>query len=695
MMAASISQQAELIWSQIQPSPVSSGHSEGALVQFAQFDNTGVRIRLIRAHTRTIRFFAISHVWGDIAWRTVRCCSNEILTSASKARFIDERLFGLVGETPFWMDTVTVNQRDQAEVISTVQAIPDIFKDAEKTIAITEGDGFEPCCATAVHGFKKWEEFDDRLKPHFVESHGMRSRSDSYLRRLWTLQEVILSHTIHFVAMPQEWLPQPAETDSSDLLLYGEGWLRVRDALNSLSSAFAQRSTGVDNSRGSSPESEARSVDFIRAYIEGGMVSSTKVLTRNFSEDIFSDSFTSFFWASERIATKARDYVFATMPQFPWYRYPPTAESMTFSHIFSDLAQKASRAGHPFTSRFLEGMTGCSVDGNVLRNLWKPSNTQPESECLGDFVKLLGYRVDDCLEDQTTPVHFAAFAIVNVWPSRWGASGRSCLDVIRSAISFSSDLWTMSHRVGELSKYGSNVNLGDLQPFAWNDVVQWRCIIRRQPVSEAAIFLAVPSLTKVLDLLLGAVDEHQINKPMQGDWALFEQQMLDAWHPQMQQALLLMTAMISCRVPLSAFKWMYKRFWPVTLALLDGTTCIGMVAWRYVFRFATMTSQLQFGSHTRRGAAVMIAAQHHSDARLKGKDLALVDPYTKIPIGLLPDFTRHFHDGTSKGLHALTTGLTKLYGNLVTHTPDGGFSIIECPPLEKVNIPLSARKMVN
>lgn len=203
MMAASISQQAELIWSQIQPSPVSSGHSEGALVQFAQFDNTGVRIRLIRAHTRTIRFFAISHVWGDIAWRTVRCCSNEILTSASKARFIDERLFGLVGETPFWMDTVTVNQRDQAEVISTVQAIPDIFKDAEKTIAITEGDGFEPCCATAVHGFKKWEEFDDRLKPHFVESHGMRSRSDSYLRRLWTLQEVILSHTIHFVAMPQ------------------------------------------------------------------------------------------------------------------------------------------------------------------------------------------------------------------------------------------------------------------------------------------------------------------------------------------------------------------------------------------------------------------------------------------------------------------------------------------------------------
>jgi hypothetical protein len=60
----------------------------------------------------------------------------------------------LVGDTAFWMDTLTVNQRDSAEVIATVQALPSIFRNAIKTIAIREGDGLYSCCAKAVESLE-------------------------------------------------------------------------------------------------------------------------------------------------------------------------------------------------------------------------------------------------------------------------------------------------------------------------------------------------------------------------------------------------------------------------------------------------------------------------------------------------------------------------------------------------------------
>ncbi|EME45985.1 hypothetical protein DOTSEDRAFT_70110 [Dothistroma septosporum NZE10] len=685
--AMASSQVVEWMWSKVEHLPAGANRDQGPFVQFAQFDKTGLKIRLIRANTKSIRFFAISHVWGDTAWRKVQCTDDDILTSASKAKFIDECLYHLVGETCFWMDTVTVNQRDQAEVISTVQAIPDIFKDAEKTIAITEGDGFETCCAEALHGFRAWNDFDRRLQPHFEGHHGISSKPDSYLRRLWTLQEVTLSHTIQFVAMPQELITQASKTCLDDLLCYGEGWMRVRDALNSLSNAFVARSSGTEIDHSS--DKDARSVDFIRAYIEGGTVSTARVLARDVTEDIFSDSFTKWFWASERIATKPRDYVFATMPQFPWYRYPRHAESMTFSEIFSDLALKSRRSGHPFTSRILGGMIDCDTCGGSVESLWMPSSAQPEPECLGDFIKLLAYPVDSPLPGETTAVHFAALATVNLTTCQWEASGASCLRIVKSAINFSSDLWTISHRVGELSKYGSLISRVDLEPFVQTQRNDWRYTLSHGPLSASATETAIAGLTKVLDLLLGAVDEHQVNRPMRSDWDYFSRSMTNAWHPQMQQALFLMAAMISCRVPLSAFKWTYKRFWPVTVALQDGTSCIGMIAWRYVFRLATLIlpSTSGLGSDPK-GPVVMIAAQHHSDARLKGKDLVLVDAYTKIPIGLVPDFTWEVtsHTDTEASRHVMTERLTKLYGPLISHTVDSGVSAIYCAPLDAVNI---------
>jgi hypothetical protein len=57
------------------------------------------------------------------------------------------------------VDTLTVNQKDQAEVISTVQSIPSIFRDAVRTIVIRESDGIYQCCEKAVDGFQDWNDF--------------------------------------------------------------------------------------------------------------------------------------------------------------------------------------------------------------------------------------------------------------------------------------------------------------------------------------------------------------------------------------------------------------------------------------------------------------------------------------------------------------------------------------------------------
>lgn len=89
----------------------------------------------------------------------------------------------MIGNTVFWMDTLTVNQRDQAETISTVQAIPSIFRDALKTIAVREGDGLFDCCGVAVKDFQNWEELAQILSDH-VSRHFKDMFEESYLQRL-------------------------------------------------------------------------------------------------------------------------------------------------------------------------------------------------------------------------------------------------------------------------------------------------------------------------------------------------------------------------------------------------------------------------------------------------------------------------------------------------------------------------------
>ena len=175
----------------------SSSRPRGPLVQFARYEAS--RLIFFHAHTKELKYFALSHVWGKIDWLKVDCVDHDILASSEKARFINDQLPELVGDVAFWMDTLTVDQRNQVEVVATVQSIPDIFRDAEKTIAIREGDGIYPCCVTAVDGYRDYRELFPRLMGHVSSDHWDHQYDESYLRRLWTLQECLLSHTIEFV----------------------------------------------------------------------------------------------------------------------------------------------------------------------------------------------------------------------------------------------------------------------------------------------------------------------------------------------------------------------------------------------------------------------------------------------------------------------------------------------------------------
>ena len=168
------------------------------LVKFARFENG--KLILLEARTDSLEYLSFSHVWGDWTWRDIPGIPYRIKASQGKANFIENDLPAIVGQVAFWMDTLTVDQSNGKEVIDVVGAIPTIFRHAKRTIAIREPDGIYDCCVQAVHGFNDFHDFNDKLNDH-ARSHYQYIHKESYLQRLWTLQECLLSHTIEFVPL--------------------------------------------------------------------------------------------------------------------------------------------------------------------------------------------------------------------------------------------------------------------------------------------------------------------------------------------------------------------------------------------------------------------------------------------------------------------------------------------------------------
>ncbi|RYP92625.1 hypothetical protein DL770_001267 [Monosporascus sp. CRB-9-2] len=558
-------------------------------------------------------------------------------------------MYSLVGDVAFWMDTITVNQKDPAEVISTVQAIPAIFRDAEKTIAIREGDAIYNCCVEAVAGFPDLAEMRRMLLVHVSERHYESVFEESYLKRLWTLQEVLLSHTIQFVV-------------STDVI-------RTEDALYILAEAFTH---------GQNTESTQALVEFMRAYIMGGTVHRGKPLARPLNEDIFSDNFVEYYVASNRAATESRDYIFATMPQFPWYHYPKDAERMLFSEIFSDFYGQAAAAGHSFSGRITQSMTDLQslADPN---DSWGPSKEQPEPKSLGDFLKLLGHRLDPPPEGEETPIHFANEALVSPFVFSSDDPIDETLSLIESAMRFSPWTWSMSHRADELSKYGASPELAVVIRFlqallsAGVDrdqayVMSIQAEIAKEHQRRASEEWIIPQAMKILDLIFGTVDRYQNNAILRSDWQTFRIHSDGEWPADLRRAMIFLAAMISCQVPLSAYEWAQKHFMPVRVDFQEGGALLGLLA-------------RGRAGETNRGfpRSVVVAGRGVSRVN-RGRDIVLVDPKSKVSIGLLPDFSH-----PAQPTEEFVRWMRMLYGQLVITTHDGEHSMYVHVPLHAVN----------
>ncbi|KAH7061737.1 hypothetical protein BKA63DRAFT_528087 [Paraphoma chrysanthemicola] len=597
------------------------------VVQFARYvDN---QVELFKERTDQLQYVAISHVWGEIDWRHVKGIPHEIKVSEKKAKFIEERLPALVGDGAFWMDTITVNQRDQAEVIDTVQSIPAIFRDATRTIAVREGDGFYPCCQAATEGFTDWEDFGQKLQKHSGD-HYEHAFDETYLSRLWTLQECQLSHTIQFVRTDDNTEARVKEPDeTSDPYRYLLNYQKKTDALYVLAHTFDDNVPAIEA--------------FVRAYMSQGTVTRDRRSPRSASNDIYSDNFFFMNLSSSRRATKPRDYMFATMPQFPWYHYPANAETMSFSTIFQDFYNQAIVTGHPFAHRITRSMTS-PKDCSSAEEAWLPSNNQPEPKTLGDFLKLLGHKIRS--ESKIGQIHLCSVVRVELCPA--APDFDRTMAIVEDAMKFSSRIWQESHLGDELSMYGSwPEDVDNKDSWLKLAMMSWA---RPNPSTEhseeerAAMLAGIqaeydknirtrlekPWLHKqarrILDLKWCATNTLHVSRPHQGDWRSWSRDLPKQWSAKLQEAVYLLAAMVSCQIPLSAVEWADDHFTPV-LITFNTTTILGLFATHAV------TDKIKAG-----GEVPSFCVGRHPAEQPLGKDLVLVDIFTKMPVGLVPDF---------------------------------------------------------
>lgn len=143
--------------------------------------------------------------------------------------------------------------------------------------------------------------------------------------------------------------------------------------------------------------------------------------------------------ASIRAVEKPRDYIFATIAQFPWYNSPLNANDMSFTKILINLHGQASAAGHRFSPKILQSMT----DPNVVNgDAWKRSDDQPEPACLGDFIKLIGRKIGSSLQLTGPPLQASLHATSPISAKPCGnKSIELVLRVIESAMTISVQAW--------------------------------------------------------------------------------------------------------------------------------------------------------------------------------------------------------------------------------------------------------------
>lgn len=442
--------------------------------------------------------------------------------------------------------------------------------------------------------------------------------------------------------------------------------------------------------------------DFIKAYMHGGTITRTKPPRRTEFENIHNmdrGRFRLVNLASNRSASMPRDYIFATMTQFPWYHYPEDAVNMTFSAIFMDLYAQACKAGHSFEPRVLQAMTDTDASGS---NAWLPSDDQPEPACLGDFLKLMGGTTPITPDSSPTgphprdSVHVTRPVLARQYENE---SAGTVLEIIEAAMNFSEQAWEESHKGGDLSKFGSfpderwQLDDEDARRCGWQARSHERRIHVIPRGDEAPTITVgrgteydevedtpttaspradLPSTTppggraytpllqharKVLaHMWCGTPRPSRRDAAQESDWALFKRSMRGSWPRPLLRTMLLLAAMVGCGLGLSADAWAGGRFVPVYVGYGDEVV-LGLLA-----------------RHARPGDKGTPQDMLSVGRQLPGEhfctDLLLVHPESSRPVGLLPDFLPHTsHPSRTNELG--TKRAAMLYGGLARNaSPD-------------------------
>lgn len=372
---------------------------------------------------------------------------------------------------------------------------------------------------------------------------------------------------------------------------------RMNDALFVLAHQFVGTNSKADVGK------------FIHAYVhcetitkpQGGTADST-------NDDIHTGDFRKMLLVSSRTASKARDYIFSTMPQFEWYDPPKNAKYMTFNEIFLDLYRQTKDTKHGFAYRILRFLTDPKSVHNV-EEAWLPSLQQPEPRCLGDFLKLLGQRfagkhsldADDL--HSTSPV----MVVENI-----DDHYQQVLDVIEKSMKLSRQRWEESHKGGELSRYGNFPDPSwehdslDALMMGWSPVNNgyglrqvtdgddtflvsgfgWEFNEYDQPLSALSTAEEWAKRSDEGTLLQRAINildhmwcaHHRDARGSQAsDWEGFKMEMRPQWSRPLLRTMLLITGMIGCGIGLSAGRWANTYFVPVYIRVKDFMT-VGLLA---------------------------------------------------------------------------------------------------------------------
>ena len=275
------------------------------------------------------RYIAISHVWSRAQWTKIPGIPFEVLVSPHKARYIMKRLPALVRNLPFWMDVLCVDQKSKAARIAVVNSIPEIYRQASHTLSIKDGDGIRDCCLRSISTFSDWSRHGStELLNHIAKKHFADGLTETYLDRVWPLEEAFLSDVIQF-DMCEENQPERPSYHSGDYMLRASvDAQRIIASIHSL--GYTWIGHGVDGRQAS----ESRFEEFVKAFITNGVMSRPPAASKPLEVSSRDNLLYQLHLNSTRKTGKPRDFVFAIMSKYEWYTVPARGGDMTFPELF-------------------------------------------------------------------------------------------------------------------------------------------------------------------------------------------------------------------------------------------------------------------------------------------------------------------------------------------------------------------------